>query len=112
MTIPNMVNFARNTVSDMVRSMLPKHGQPPTMSAEDQRLAIHLRGNKDLFESLRETILSRIAGRAGIPEPSDPLIAKSMIARDRELQWLLGKLESVYASPVMDTEPTDEEQPA
>ena len=110
MTIPPGIKAIPQKVSDMVRELIPawRHG----LTQEERRLAVHLRGNIDLYESLRSIIRSRIAGRAAVPEPTDPLICKSMLARDRELQWLLLKLEYIYRSPVNSPAQDDGEPPA
>ena len=70
------------------------------MSKEEASLAVQLRGNDALMKSLRELIELRIRQRASVAEPHDPVACKSIIARDRELQWFLGRLEFIYRSPV------------
>lgn len=97
-TVPKGLGEAAGTVRDMVLGMTTKMRQ--SLTADEQRLAAHLRGNEDLFEGLKSIIQSRIEGRARLKEPSDPLICKSMLARDRELRSLLNRLEFVYRSPV------------
>jgi len=84
-------------VADMVRDMIPRIRI--TMSKDEAALAVHLRGNDPLHVAIRNLILSRIEGRAAVPEPTDPLACKSMVARDRELTWLLGRLDFIHRSP-------------
>ena len=84
-------------VADIVRGMFLS-SRVPAMEPEEQDLALHLRGNDKLLASLIGVIEARIAGRAKVPEPSDPIVAKSMIARDRELQWLVSRLQLVCHS--------------
>lgn len=96
-------------LSDWVRETLPK--QLFAMSKSEAALAVHLRGNDALYETLTGLLEDRIAGRAKLPEPSDPLACKSMLARDRELQWLLGRIEFIYRSPVNNPGSDDGEQP-
>lgn len=88
-------------VSDMVREWLPQ--MRFQMSTLETNLAVHLRGNSTLMDALTALIKSRISGRVLIAEPSDPIACKSMLARDRELQWLLSRLEFIYRSPVNPT---------
>ena len=87
-----------NRVMKAVQDWLPQARN--RMSKSEMDLAIILRGNDKLMAYLTEMINDRIAGRARVPEPSDPLVCKSMLARDRELQWLLSRLEFIYRSPV------------
>lgn len=94
MSVPK--TFAR--VADMVRDMIPR--LRVSLSPEEGALGPHLRGNDPLMSALRNLITSRIDGRATVPEPTDPLVCKSMVARDRELQWLLSRLEYVHRSPI------------
>lgn len=84
-------------VADMVRDMMPT--ARTQINPQDEALGIHLRGNEALYTALTNIIKSRIEGRAQLPEPSDPLVCKSMMARDRELQLLLRRLEFIYLSP-------------
>jgi len=93
----------------MVRGMVPSLRY--RFTKEESDLAVHLRGNEALYESLRMFVESRIAGRAVVPEPTDPVQCKSMVARDRELQWLLGRLGVLYSSPVLTPTERDDEQP-
>ena len=97
MTAPRL-SATMNRVSDMVREMVPflRRVMPP----EEVELAVHLRGNEKLYAALTAIIDLRIRGRAGVPEPSDPVLCKSMLARDRELQWLRDALERAYRAPV------------
>jgi len=85
-------------VSDMVRDMVPFLRYQMTPAESD--LSIHLRGNEVLYKALTGLLHDRIAGRAKVQEPSDPLVCKSFLARDRELQWVLNRLEFIYRSPV------------
>lgn len=98
MTIPHGVQEVARTVADTVRQMIPRWRH--TLSADEQNLAAHLRGNQALYDSLRKIIINRIEGRAKVPEPSNPNDCKSLVARDRELQSLLIHLEFIFRSPV------------
>jgi hypothetical protein len=93
----------------MVRDMIPR--MRITLSREEAELAVHLRGNDALLVALRNLMLSRIEGRAAVPEPTDPLACKSMVARDRELQWLMGRINYIHRSPaqaqVIGEQPTE-----
>ena len=97
-----------NRVMRAVQEWLPQVRNQ--MSRVETELAPHLRGNEKLMVALTNMISERIAGRVKIPEPTDPLVCKSMLARDRELQWLLTRLEFIYRSPV-DIPGSDAEQP-
>ncbi len=110
MSIPKGLAEMPQRVVDMVREMMPRWRV--RLTPEEERLAVHLRGNEALLKALKEMVAARIAGRANVPEPSDPLDCKSMLARDRELQWLLGKLEFVYRSPVNQPGRDSGERPA
>jgi hypothetical protein len=108
MTIPRGIHESVRKVSDLVREMFPSKRNP--LSADEQNLAIYLRGNESMYAALSNIVTSRIRGRATVPEPTDPVMCKSMIARDRELQWLLSRLDTVYRSPAAGAD--DGEQPA
>jgi hypothetical protein len=97
-TFPKAVTSTVRHVSDFVRELMPSLRQQ--MSREEIALAIHLRGNEKLKNDLINLINTRISGRAKVQEPSDPIVCKSMLARDRELQWLIIRLEFIYRSPV------------
>ena len=105
MTMPR-ISSTMNRVSDMVREMVPflRRAQSP----QEIELALHLRGNVALYNALIAIIDLRIRGRAGVPEPSDPVLCKSMLARDRELQWLRDALERAYRAPALTDEHPDE----
>ena len=109
MTIPPGLKNAAGKVSDMVREMIPRFRHH--LTDEEAALGLHLRGNAPLLEALRGLIHARIEARAQLPAPSEPLVCKSMVDRDRELQWLISRLEYVHASPVNQPE-DDRERPA
>lgn len=98
MTFPRAVASTARHVSDLVRELMPSLRQQ--MSREEIALAIHLRGNEKLKNDLIGLINTRISGRVRVQEPTDPIVCKSMLARDRELQWLINRLEFIYRSPV------------
>ena len=104
MTIPR----GAQRVTEMVLDMIPHLRN--RLTPGEQALVAHLRGNALLYEALTGLIKSRIGGRSAVAEPSDPLVCKSMLARDRELQWLLGRLDLVYRAPVQPPQ-DDSEQP-
>lgn len=110
MTIPPGLSAATQKVSDTVLNMFPKLRS--RLTSLEQALVPHLRGNTPLYEALKGLIETRIEARARVPEPSEPLVAKSMIARDRELQWLLSTLEHLYKAPVDTPAQEDSEPPA
>lgn len=111
MTIPPGLRAGAQKVSETVLNMFPKLRSSRLTSLE-QALVPHLRGNTPLYEALKDLIKTRIEARARVPEPSEPLVAKSMIARDRELQWLLSTLEHLYKAPVDTPAQEDSEPPA
>lgn len=108
-----MIHPARRAVgkvADYVRSLLP--AMRLGLSESEQALAAHLRGNERLYNDLTAVLRGRIEGRARIAEPTDPLVCKSILARDREIQFLLGRLDLLYRSPVNEATEEDEgEQP-
>ena len=110
MTIPKAVSGAARRVSDLVREMIPQWRQ--RLTKDEASLAIYLRGNEDMWKALQAIIQSRITGRASVPVPSDPIVCKAMLERDRELQWLLSRLDFVYRSSASQPEPDDREPPA
>jgi hypothetical protein len=110
MTIPRGFTPGRRRLTDVVREMIPHLRN--ALTPDERALAIHLRGNEALYLALTTLVRSRIEGRAKLPEPTDPLAAKSMVARDRELQWVLARLEFVYRSPVSQPAEDDSEPPA
>ena len=84
-------------VSEMVMEMFPNiRGR---MTAEEQALAGHLRGNEGLYDALTELIRFRMQARDRMAVPSDPLVCKGILERQNELRWLLSRLEAVYRSP-------------
>jgi len=111
-TIPPKFRMGAQRVSDMVRGMFPR--MRGGISPVESDLRVHLRGNEKLFDSLNSLIVSRIEGRARLPLPSDPLQCYGSMARDKELRWLLSRLDEMYHAPV--NEQSDEyeygEQPA
>ena len=96
-------------VADIVREMIPRVRY--TISREEADLGVHLRGNTALYNSLLALINARLRGRASVPEPTDPAACKSIVARDRELLWLLGRLEFIFTSPVNSPAEVEREQP-
>jgi hypothetical protein len=101
---------ATERVTDFVRGLGVK--QRSRISEIDEALGVYLRGNEPLFKALSDMLNARIEGRAKLPEPSDPLQCKSILARDREVQAILGRLNYVYRSPVSQPVEDDSEQPA
>ncbi len=107
MTMPKLVRDSMLRVRDMVREMIPTARYH--ISKEEARLAIHLRGNAELYESLIGIIQARLVTRTLIPVPTDPLMCKSILDRDNELRWVLARLEYVYHSPI--NAPDDSREP-
>lgn len=101
---------APERLSDWVREMIPKlrSGLSPAESA----LAPHIRGNEPLYTALTGLIRSRIEGRRRLPVPTDPMMCKSILDRNNELEWLLSRLEAVYNSPANTVADKQGEQPA
>ncbi len=109
LTIPRGVAGPALRVSDMVRNMVPRLRN--SLSDPERRVGIHLRGNEDLFHGLRDLIESRIGVRVNLPVPSDPIQCKAFLERDRELLWLLSRLELIFSSPVAQSADNSDEQP-
>lgn len=109
MTVPPKFKSAARKVSDMVREMFPT--LRVSLGKHEAALGIYLRGNKDMLDALEGMIQERIEGRAVLPEPSDPLMCKSMMARDRELRWLMSRFRFVFASLPSDPVEDSGEQP-
>jgi hypothetical protein len=84
-------------VRDLVMSMFPL--ARVVLLPHEEALALYLRGNTPLHESLSTFIQSRINGRAMQPPPTDPLDCRAILERDYELRWLLNRLDLVYRSP-------------
>jgi len=83
------------------------------LTEEERDLAIHLRGNERLHNALSNLVRSRIRGRETLPVPSDPMLCKSLLERNTELRWFLGRLERLYQSPANEGADNDRgEQPA
>ena len=108
--MPRGVRKVQQRVSDMVADFIPFMRY--RLTAEESDLAVHLRGNTALLESLISVIRSKIEDRARMPEPSDPLVCKSMMARDRELQELINRLNHLSRSPLETPADDRGEQPA
>ena len=98
MTVPPGFKAVRQSVTGMLTSFLPKFRH--SLSKQESRLGVSLRGNAELFEALNELITSRIEARAHRPLPSTPQVCQVSMAMDKELQWLLSRLELVYHSPL------------
>lgn len=111
MTVPKGFSATMGRVSDMVREAFPR--MRPTRLTEDERVVgIYLRSNDNLLEGLRNVIESRIRSRGNLPVPSDPVVCKAILERDRELQWLISRLEFIHGSPALQEEEQQREQPA
>lgn len=102
MTVPN-----RQRLADVVRNLVPF--MRDRLLPEEQELAVHIRGNEPLYKALVAVIEARIEGRANLPEPSDPIVCKSMVARDRECQFLLAQLDRIFHSPINPEEASSEQ---
>lgn len=109
MTVPRGIRDGANRVSEMVMGMWGNLRNVVTQP--EARLAPHLRGNELLYEALTGLIRTRIEGRARLALPSTPLEAYASMARDKECQWLLSRLEFIYHAPVQDQEQDDGERP-
>lgn len=89
-------------VTEMVlESFRPK---PAPVPQEELDLATHLRTNDLLYESLVSVISKRIAGRATVVEPTNPIDCKVHLARDGECYWLLNLLERARQLPRQESE--------
>jgi hypothetical protein len=108
-TIPPGVKDIPRKVSDLVREMVPRLRQQ--LTAEEAALGLHLRGNAALLEALKALLRARIELRGTLPVPTEALTCKVMMERDRELQWIIARLEYIHASPVTQLE-DDRERPA
>ena len=86
-------------VSNYVREMMPKIRH--RLTVREYELAIHLRGNSALLETLKNLIQERIKGREQKPVPSDPILCMATMLRDKELRWLISRLEYIHDSPVI-----------
>ena len=89
-SVRKVADFVRDRVPFMRRRVDPR----------DQELAVHLRGNEPLFLALKDIFNSRIGGRAHLNLPSTANECMISMARDRELQWAIAKLDEIYLSPV------------
>ena len=87
-------------VSDIVRDMIPFMRNQ--MSPQERNLAVHIRGNELLFQALNAVLMARLEGRARLPVPSDPIKSHTRVVADSELRWLIGRLNYLYHSPVVD----------
>lgn len=110
MTIPRPLAVAAQRVSDWVREALPKARF--RITPNESALSVHLRANPALYDDLTKFLRSRIEGRAAVPEPNDPLVAKSMVARDREVQWILARLDFLKNAPLSHPGEGHGEQPS
>lgn len=111
MTVPKFVQSATKKIADVLQDMVPQWRHELTPS--EQRIGVYLRGNDDLLTGLREIIEERTGRRAALPVPSDPLMCKAVMERDKELRWFLSRLEFIHSSPVAQSvEEDDREQPA
>lgn len=110
MTIPPGLRSATKRVSDILRELMPQSRQ--VMSGDERMVATYLRGNDNLLQGLKGILESRLEGRASLPTPSDPLECMRRIAMDKELRWVLAKLEFIFRSPVSEASEIDDgEQP-
>lgn len=109
MTIPPTLRRQIGRVADMVRDAIPFMRN--TLSPDEQTLAIFLRGNKELHNAIVNVIKVRIAGRASASVPSNPVDCLASMSRDRELVWLLNRLDAIVHSQA-DSLTQDGEPPA
>jgi len=79
-------------------------------SKEETELLPYLRGNGALCDALVALLESRIRLRELSPLPNDPVDCKASMAADRELRWLIMKLDALEHAP-MDVNVTDEQTP-
>lgn len=86
------------SVTDVIRQFA-RARFAPRMSPIEAALAVHLRGNDALHDALTTYLYARIAGRASVAEPTDPLACKSMVARDREVQAIVAGIDYLFHSP-------------
>lgn len=82
------------------------------LNPAETELARFLRGNAPLHEALKAFLQERLKGRANVPEPSTPDECKSIVARDREVQWVINRLEFLFKSPVSTPADVEGEPPA
>lgn len=108
-SIPKGFAAGARRVRDVVREFVPYSRY--SLSNEELRLRVHLRGNKELFEALTALVMTRIKGRANMPVPSDPVLCMASMAMDKELNWFLARLGYVYRSPVSEPAKDSGEQP-
>lgn len=107
-----MLRETRSTAARLTDFVLEKARlKRRTLSKDERQVAAFLRGNEDLFSGLKAIIRSRIEGRASLPVPSTPQECVISMARDRELRWLLSRLEAVYHSPINEPADSASEQP-
>ncbi len=90
---------------DAVREWLP--GAKYRLTSDELDLAIFLRGNESLYQSLCSVIAAPIEARTRLKLSKEPNDSMIILARDKELRVLLQKLEFIYKSPVI-TEVSDE----
>jgi len=109
LTVPPGFRAGVGRVADMVREAFPFFRD--RLSPDEHTLAIFLRGNRELYDALVTVIKVRVEGRAKAPVPSNPIDCLASMSRDRELRWLLSRLEAIVHSPA-DNLAQDGEQPA
>lgn len=109
MTVPPGVRQHVGRVADMVREAFPFLRN--RLSPDEHTLAIFLRGNRELYTALVNVIKSRMEGRAKASVPSNPIDCLASMSRDRELRWLLSRLEAIMFSQA-DNLTQDGEPPA
>lgn len=109
MTVPRGIGEPPRTIWDVIQQSIPERVR--RLTALEQKLAPHLRGNEPLYEALKDLIQSRITARANMPVPSTPLDCQASMVRDKELRWVLAQLERVYRAPLLQPADNDGEQP-
>lgn len=92
----------RERLADVVRGMRNTFVRRKEFTPEERTVAIHLRGNEVLYKALASILESRIEGRAHLPVPSNPQECMASMVRDKELRWVLAKLDSIYRAPLIE----------
>ena len=90
----------RQRLTDWVRQVATTPPPPPALGAEEQSVALWLRGDRARLDSLINLLTHRLTERTHLPVSSTPHEAVQREAANAELHAVCVWLRSLYASSI------------
>lgn len=97
----------RKRLTDWVRETLATPPPPPALGAEEQAVALWLRGDRARFDSLINLLNHRLVERTRLPMSSTPNEAVQREAANSELAAVCAWLGQLYASSLEQAAPKE-----